>query len=262
MRSNGLTAATYTPVADLSPQLADALLDDLKRRGVAAYTKPVESSSAAGFDRPEFRVDVKDRLFVASNSADEVRQLLHELGVDDDDPNDDLAWEQIVAGFDRPLDTVGTWPANEDVGPEDVLVDERDAAAQQATDERDDDTAPRLRWGSRRDRAPSDDEDFLAVTMPARDDDHEERPDPLDEVERFVPPTPPPLPRLETHQKLAWAGLIGGPLLLLAAALFSLPLPGWVIVFAVLAFIGGFVTLIATMDSDGDDWDPDNGAVV
>ena len=43
MRSNGLTAATYTPVADLDPAVAETLLDDLKSQGVAAYAKPVEA---------------------------------------------------------------------------------------------------------------------------------------------------------------------------------------------------------------------------
>ena len=148
MRSNGLTAATYTPIADLNPQLADALLADLKQRGVAAYTKPVESSTAAGFDRPEYRHGVKDRLYVDTAASDEVRAVLAAHDPDLVDTNDDLAWEQIVAGFDRASGAdVHPWPENENVAPDEDLVDERDLARPADAS----DSKPRLRWGSGRD---------------------------------------------------------------------------------------------------------------
>lgn len=255
MRSNGLTAASYTPVADLTPQVADALLDDLRERGVAAYTTPVESSTAAGFDRPEYRLGVRDRLYVDTDASEVVRAILVEHDPDLAVVSEDLAWEQIVASFDLPTGEVGSWPADEDLMPGDELVDERDTATPDEPE-----AGPRLRWGSKASgEHTSDDEDFLAATHPGRDSRDDDRDDP----ERFVPPTPPPLPKLAPYQQLAWVGLIGGPLLLLIGALFSLPLPRIVIGVAIVGFIGGFVTLVATMGNGrDDDWDPDNGAVV
>lgn len=260
MRSNGLTAATYTPVADLNPQLADALLADLKTRGVAAYTKPVESTTAAGFDRPEYRDGVKDRLYVDTVSADDVRAILAAHDPELVQANDDLAWEQLVAGFDQaPQLAVNPWPENENLSAGEGLVDERDLAT---PDDADDDTdKPRLRWGSRRSDESSDDQDFLATTARGREDS-----DDLDEVhpaDRFVPPEPPPLPKLQPYQLLAWIGLIGGPGLLLISALLSYRLPPVLLALAIVGFIGGLVTLVATMGNGrDDDWDSGNGAVV
>ena len=111
MRSNGLTARSYTPVADLDPVLATALLDDLKHQGVAAYTKPVESTTTSGFDRPEFRVRVRDRLYVDAVAFTRVRDLLAERDPDLLDDNEDLTWAQLVAGFDQPLSTDDVSPS-------------------------------------------------------------------------------------------------------------------------------------------------------
>lgn len=252
MRSNGLTAATYTPVADLDPQLADALLDDLRAEGVAAYIKPVESSTVAGFDRPEFRVGVKDRLYVDSAASDRVRDLIAGRDPHLVDDNDDLRWAQLVAGFDRPLGSaVAPWPATEDVGADDQhVVDERDLRARDGRAE-DPPPAPSVPWGSRPDGGDVDDE-FLESTA------RQGRTDPED---RFVPEPPPPLPQLPPYKIVAWVGLIGGPVLLLISALLTYALPSWASGLAVIGFVGGFVTLVATM-GDRDDRDPGDGAVV
>jgi hypothetical protein len=234
MRSNGLTASAYIPVADLDPRVADALLTGLKQKGVAAYTKPVESTSMSGFDGPEFRVDVKDRLYVDSVESERVKAMISEHDPGLVTSNDDLTWAQIVAGFDQPVRGEShPWPANEDVDRSptgDTLED--------GGERPDDDVLPTPVW-----RRPVDQDD--------------EGPD------RFVPPVPPPLPRLEPWQQLAWVGVCAGPLLLLAAVLFSVSLPTWVSMAAVAGFIGGFVTLVANMrDHDDSEDDPDNGAVV
>ena len=81
-----------------------------------------------------------------------------------------------------------------------------------------------------------------------------------------APPTPsvaPPLPESDRVTRLAWAGLIGGPVLIMIAAVFGLSLGGWVLVAALAAFLGGFATLILRMGdrrSDDDGWD--DGAVL
>ncbi len=258
MRSNGLTASSYTPVADLHPRVADVLLNDLKERGVAAYASPVGSSSASGFDRPEFRVDVLDRLFVDAAHAETVKAMLAEHDPELVTSSDDLTWAQIVAGFDRPVEgDVQPWPVTEDVDwsphGETVDVDTGDISpADRQTDLR--------RWLSGRDATAASYDDQRELG-PAASDRHDSE-DPADRAERFVPEPPPPLPRLEPWQQLAWVGLIGGPVLLLAAVLFSIQLPTWVTMLSVGGFIGGFVTLVATMDDRVDPDDPDHGAVV
>lgn len=95
-------------------------------------------------------------------------------------------------------------------------------------------------------------------------------PDPLadepgddsDDDEEFVPPAPPPLPRPRDRiEKAAWAGLVVGPLLLVAVQVFGLP--GVLTPIGLLAFLGGFVAVIARMEDrprQDDGWD--DGAVV
>lgn len=243
MRSNGLTAPAYTPVADLEPQVADALLADLRVQGVAAYTKPVESSSTMGFDRPEFRTSVKDRLYVDSAAAPEVRQLIALQGADLESRNDDLTWEQIVATFDQPVSRESAgWPAQEDIDTSAQASGVDSHSLPEAS------TASPAEWDRWRQPAP---------------EDRDESDDPFEVKEHFVPPPPPPLPRLDPAKQLAWLGLIGGPLLLLVAALFTIALPTWVSLLAVAGFVGGFIMLIATMDDSSDeDRDSDDGAVV
>ena len=85
--------------------------------------------------------------------------------------------------------------------------------------------------------------------------------DPADE--HFVPPVPPPLPRLEPATKLAWIALFGGPLYLLIATATGAAISGLAAFLAVAAFVGGFVVLVLRMDNGRPpDSGPDDGAVV
>ena len=86
----------------------------------------------------------------------------------------------------------------------------------------------------------------------AHDDDDDEH--------HYVPPPPPPLPRPHGPAAVAWVGLIGGPLLLMFAAIAGIRLPGLLTATAVIGFVGGMVYLIATMDGSREGWD--NGAQV
>jgi len=90
-------------------------------------------------------------------------------------------------------------------------------------------------------------------------------PEPEPEVEEhYVPPEPPPLPRLDPRRKLAWFGLVGCPLVMLVGAVLGVTYPGWLALLMALAFIGGFVYLVVTMPRrhNDDDWGGDDGAVV
>ena len=83
-----------------------------------------------------------------------------------------------------------------------------------------------------------------------------------DDEGHFVPPPPPPLPVPEPRRRLAWAGLFGAPLLMVLAVVFGWTYPTWVLGLLVVAFVGGFVYLVATMTRSGGDWPGDDGAVV
>jgi hypothetical protein len=92
----------------------------------------------------------------------------------------------------------------------------------------------------------------VPVPIPADDDD-----------EHFVPPIPPPLPRLDPITKGAWVALFGGPAYLLIAVMVDWQVPGWAAFCAVAAFIGGFATLVVhTGERPPRDSGPDDGAVV
>ncbi len=226
MRSNGLQASSYSPVADLNPTVAEAVLGELKERQIAAYCQPIDTPSMSAFDRPEFRVEVLVRMYVDATATDRVLDLLSSKDPFLAQGNDDLTWAQIVAGYDTPTaSTVAPWPVYEDV----------DAVA-------------------------TEDPEAPTTLLPHEPSTRFERP--ADE-DRFVPPQPPPLPHLSAADQLSWLALIGGPAILVAAAVFSLVLPSWVTLIAALGFIGGFVSLVVRMDRGSDRYDdPDNGAQV
>lgn len=68
-----------------------------------------------------------------------------------------------------------------------------------------------------------------------------------DAEDRFVPPTPPPLPHPPPVRLAAWLGVFGAPALLLVAVVLAVPLPGWLGYGLVGAFVGGFAYLVVHM---------------
>ena len=241
MRSNGLTASSYLPVADLDPTIAEALLGELKDKGIAAYSQPVDSSSVAGLGAPEYRVEVLVRLYVDSAATDQALALVQATDPTHSQRSDDLTWAQIVAGYDAPRTSeVAPWPVYEDVDPD----PEHDAA-------------------QARDGLPLSALEQAAALRESAEHAAELRARREAELDPFVPPIPPPLPHLSGAEQAAWLGLIGGPAVLLAAAVFSLSLPTWLILIAAVGFMGGFVALVVRMD-DGSARldDPDDGAQV
>ncbi len=87
---------------------------------------------------------------------------------------------------------------------------------------------------------------------------------PADDDEHFVPPAPPPLPRLDPLTKGAWAALFGGPGYLVVATAAGWSVPGLAAFCAVAAFVAGFAILVLRMNEpgSGDPDDGDDGAVV
>ncbi|MCO5967111.1 hypothetical protein [Actinoallomurus soli] len=230
-RGNGLTADAYVPLADLTPQLADAMLSALREAGIAAYAAPAPGTTGGYLDvrLPE---EPTDRLYAdaeARQAAEDIlERRLPELRADYAASRDeDEIFAEIVAGFDLPaIDGETPWPAEEnlDDGPEDTA-------------------GPALEdSGSERTAT-------ARVVKPASED----------EEEHFVPPPPPPLPKADPMTRFAWIALLGGPVYLVLSVFLGWSVPSWAAFVAVAAFIGGFVALVLRM---GDDPPDDDGAVV
>ena len=165
----------------------------------------------------------------------------------------DAAFAAIVAGFAEPLPPgVGPWPAAEDLDAEAPSSD-----ADSETTGFPDPARPGPTTRGPRHRLPDgslDPGDRRNARGPGSAPDE-------DDDERFVPPEPPPITSTDLASRLAWLGVLGGPLLLLLAALTWSHLPTLVVLVALSAFVGGFITLVVRLPRDRDDG-PDDGAVV
>ena len=275
MRENGLRAAAYVAVVDLHPQVADLMLEALAAEGVAAYAAPAAGNR--GLLLPtQFPTGPLDRLFVDRDAYDTARRVLDEhlpsarAGLEraqaetaarawtaDDvppaepaapsdpagGPVDDETWNTIVAAFHG-----AGWqqPTTQDVGA--------DGPVGAAT------VGPNQTWPDAEHLEPDPGSEALfgAETAPARGragrGHHDE--------DRYEPPPPPPLPVADSTTRLAWAGVIGGPLLFILALLLDWDLASWAQLAGVSGLVLGFVTLVARMRDEAPDDDPDNGAVV
>jgi hypothetical protein len=155
----------------------------------------------------------------------------------------DAAFADIVARWET--DEASTWP---DHDPE--PADDGDGPDTGPTDVRGDDE-------------PDDGLRRLFTPAWAPEPHRELEPDDADEEEHFEPPPPPPLPALDPHRKVAWIALLGTPVLALVLLVAGVTLPEWMAVGLVLAFVGGFGYLVATMGSSPpDDWSGNDGAVL
>ncbi len=160
------------------------------------------------------------------------------------------AFAQLVAsyGMETPRG-LGPWPAAEDVDPQEDLPRER---------HRGDGPQEPARQADPRRPGPEGMGHRIIPGEPVEDvDELSGQPD----EEGYTPPEPPPLPKGDLVSRSAWAGVIGGPVFLLVAALAWTDLPPVLLLLALTAFVGGFVTLVARMPGQAPD-DPDDGAVV
>jgi hypothetical protein len=170
--------------------------------------------------------------------------------------DDEAAWRDLVAQYRAPAVTGGAvpWPVREELsggrpGTAGAPGDDTDPDLAQVDPPGWDDPVPGVIPAPPRIRIirPAQ----PPQSPPASDDEH------------FVPPTPPPLPRLDPISKGAWTALFGGPGYLLLAVLFGWQVPGWAAFCAVGAFVGGFAALVVRLgDRPPGDSGPDGGAVV
>lgn len=273
IRDNGLVADSYLPIADLDPRMANAALDALREVGIAAYAKASPGNPGPYLD-VHLPVRPSDRLFVDAAAASPARLVLAELlpgehgwvPADEGgettqvpaelvgptgsrgtgDPDLDQVWEQIVAGFDAThTDPIPRWPAEEDVVPSAEPPGEPDGGG------RDGRVIRRVDAGDGLSPAHPDGEAGTAADPAGDDEGH------------YVPPEPPPLPEVEPITRMAWIGVLGGPLLLLVAAILGWQLAGPIAFVAVGGFVAGFGTLVTRMkDRPPTDLGGDDGAVL
>jgi hypothetical protein len=256
-RDNGLPrAARYVALVDVDPPVADHVLALLHDAGIPAVAEPLAGDRGLAHEtppprRPTERVhvdhvnldlaqDVVGRALPALRAdfhadaalradAEEMAPYLRRAA---DLPSDevDTRFADIVAGFDdEGSDPVPRWS---------VLEDSEEPLPPFEAPEHPPLSSRLLR------NAPKD--------------------EPEEDVEdHFVPEPPPPLPEADRVTRLAWAGLVGGPALIVLSALLGIGLDGWVMVASLAAFLGGFLTLVLRMGdrrSDDDGWD--DGAVL
>lgn len=237
-RDNGLPATSYARLRDVESHLVDGVLERLRDEGVAAYVAPAPGRRGPYGDTV-LPGSPSDSVYVDTDLVDRAREVvdayLREVA-------DELAWAGIVAGFDAPsADAVPRWPASEDVDEADLPeVGGRGPSRVVRPAE-----SPTIGFAELRDAAPPD------------------APSAYDDSEHFEPPPPPPLPVPDTLGRFAWAAVLGGLLFLLLATLFGLDVGGWPGLLALIAAVGGFVTLVARMkDRPDTDLGDDDGAVV
>lgn len=229
-RDNGLSASSFASVGDVDPRVGEHLLDVLALDGIAAFLQPtIDHDSVTRAVR--LPGHPTDRLYVDRYRAADARALVAAVAApeshpDTDAPDDDAAWQAIIASYHRESTaTVPPWPVDED-------TEVRPMADQ-----------------------PSADADA--------DVDVDEEEAEADEEEGYVPPPPPPLPRI-SKQTAGGLLLIAAGLFVLVLGSRVLGLDGD-LAFRVglVSVIAGVGYLIWRMRDDAPDEDrPDDGAVV
>ena len=268
-RDNGLPPARrYDALVEVDGSMADEVLELLRAAGVTAIAETITTDAEPGNDlipvvgtlprvphRVRVHVDSDHTLLahsVLGHAMPQLRADFHAVPVAGETAKDrpapfkhpaqDLApgevesrFADIVSGFDMSsIDIVPRWSVRED-SPE----------ATGATD-----PSPKA-------RPPLSSRLIRRGAAPAGE------PRDIDTSEHFVPEPPPPLPETDRVTRMAWAALMGGPALLVLAALLGIGLESWVVVLALGGFLGGFGTLIARMRDrprQDDGWD--DGAVL
>lgn len=253
-RDNGLpAAASYVPLVDVDPPVADKVLELLHDAGVPAVAEPLAGERGPYQDlrpppRPTDRVHVdRERSELARSVVAEALPVLRmdfhadaarrTDAAEMRDAEIDQAFRAIVSAYDDPImGPIGRWSVLED----------RDPDPEPAAED-----PPPVRGSG------------LSSRLVRRSSEPAEEPDPSYwPEEHYVPPVPPPLPQLDRVARFAWLGVVGGPLVLLLGVVFNLGLDRWVTILALGAFIAGFATLVARMPDREPGDDGDDGAVV
>jgi hypothetical protein len=188
-------------------------------------------------------------MYVDADAVDRGREIVRRA-------SDDAEFAALVAQLETADDPTAEhpWPAAED------LDDEPRTATAVSGPSGTEQTGTETGTESTGTEPPSD-------AVRAADEAEEQRvrreADRSEEHDHYVPPEPAPAPKLDWISRLAWTGLIGGPVVLVLAAVLDIGRGGRMLAFALLAFVAGFLTLVFRMkDRPPIDDTPDDGAVV
>lgn len=221
-RDNGLDSDKFSPVADVDPRLADHLLDVLGLRDVPAYVEPTPTSDPV----------TADRLYVAADQTTEARQVLteiaSELGIE---VAQHRHWDRPGERAEPPADPL----AGIDTDAEFAKI------------------IGQLQELNRPVAAPPDPGPARQLGTAA--------PDPLDQVEHFVPPPAPPVPRPALPTAMAVLVTLLGILVLAFGYPMGLP-PDLPLPLGVVLVLFGSGLLILRLRPEPRDDSDDDGAVV
>jgi hypothetical protein len=132
-RDNGLRAGNYAAIGDVDPRVADALLGELRARGIAAYAVPAAGTVGGSFET-QLPSRPLDRLFVDDQQIDRARDVVRaETPASDPTPDFETSWQQVLTSLQsNPTHMTTPWPEREN-----LTVEERERAfdEQMAADE-------------------------------------------------------------------------------------------------------------------------------
>jgi hypothetical protein len=268
-RDNGLDAAKFTPAADVDPRVGEHLLDVLGLAGIAAYLAP--SSDLHPITRTTTLPSrPTDRLWVDERHVEEARALIGRLDLENvpeaepaeveaettpasaspsapgppsapartngGDLDVEAAWAQIVAGWDDTAERSGSGQATEP-------AEQKPAAPEPPRADR---------------PAPGKPAPIIGLDLPF---DASERVTDPDGEDRYVPPVPPPLPKLTRYTALALGLVAVGVVLFFWPAILPIN-QTFVVLLGLAGVVTGFGIGVWRM-RDRDDDDPyDDGAKV
>jgi hypothetical protein len=237
-RDNGLRAARYIAVGDFDPRIADAALQSLRDEGIAAYVAPTPGERGGYL---EMRLPSKptDRLYVDEERAAVACELLA-----GDSPVGTI--EQGVT--EHPAPTGASLP-----GPGAADIDMTSAWEQVLLSMRSTDSADHP-WPDSEDvKDPAEgntDDVVAALSQEPRE------PEELDE--HFVPPAPPPLPRLQLPTIISLLAILAG--ILVNVTNFDSGDLSWLGIGAIIGGAAGLVWRAKEAPPEDSGWD--DGAVV
>lgn len=253
-RDNGLDAPDYAIAADVDPRIGEHLLDVLALAKIAAYLQPTSDFDPVTLTRV-VPARPTDRLYVDREHLAEAREYARRLEAGNDPLDEaseqggdldefEIRWRDLVRQLESDRDEAG--------GP--------GAGGRHAEEVLDQGGEPRLpRLRSALPASGTDGPSLLDALDADFSDDEDDQ--------GFVPPNPPPLPRISQQTLLSLAALAAGMLVLLWPDMLGyvgIRSTEGALVVATAFLVAGCVGLVLRLRPgyEGEDEDPDDGARV
>lgn len=256
-RGNGLSAASWVPLGDCDPRVADELLGALAAVMIGAYAEP-SPGERGGYLEIKLPHRPVDRLYVDGSRRREAEQLLRSQLVPVDGGGEhlpgslDVAFDEIVAGFTAPVVADRPdWPAAEELAPGSELpplpVEGPPVARYRPASHEPGLLDP---GGLLHESLLGDGRRPRGVDPFEGDDSH------------YEPPEPPPLAPAHPVTRAAWLAILAGFCCLVAPALGLFSDARMAEILGALLVVGGVVTLVARLRDEPVGNDGDDGAIV